>query len=759
MHKPHHLSHYAFSCIISLLALLGPSSSLAEGNFGEKTVRLSSFTMENGPVRMTGTSENVDIYLPMASTAVVKNSWLDLKFTHSIMLLGKRSSIRVLFNETTLSQIPYDPDQPMASARLLIPDDLWRTGFNKLSLSVIQHYTDRCEDATSPELWTELDLHDSILSYTVEPVDHPLQMRDLSGLFSPGIGGLNSVLLLNSPKANLSKANSSYLNETLPLVAQSLALRRDYSPLAISHARWIANQAANNIPESTAQRATADYIPNNLFPEVHVLVGTRAELASILPKVLLDQINGPFLHLDQVNTQTGNDTLLRYSQGIRLIVSGATGAEVITAARTLAQMDAGLSATPQRKLRKENASGQPASSNAFLHPDTRYTFGELGRPTTTLHGVGTKRVTVNLPIRGNFYTHESSSIDLSLDFSYGAGMGAGSVMSALLNGEYIQGLELRNTNGMAYRGYRISLPARMLRPGNNTLEFEFSMRAETVAGECRSIPASHLLVQMLDSSSISLPQASAVAIQPNLAAFSATAFPFMADTHSVRTELAVGSEKMLGDALSLAGKLAQLYHGPAAQMLVRTTIPAQPITNTILLATPKEMPSNIFVAVSDSLDRSQHWTYQFLNMVKSAQATPTPAQSHADTIINNGTLDKRGMLMAMRNPHSPDPAALMIISADNHSLLTQRVNDLLTPRIWGQLKGDLVLWEGPTDAVVSMQVGEFYETGENALWHRLILNLSNNPWYMLAALFITIFSISLLTRGYLRRREAQKLSE
>lgn len=758
MLKPHHFAHYALSCILSLL-VLGASSSLAQESFGEQTVRLSSFTMNKGPIRLDGTSESVDLYIPKASTAVITNSWLDLQFIHSIMLLGERSSIRVLFNETTVAQIPYDPDQPKAREKILVPNELWRDGYNKLTITVIQHYIDRCEDPTSPELWTELDIHESVLAYSAEPVARALQLRDLSGLFSPGIGGLNSILLLNSPKADLTKTDSSYLNEALPLVAQALALRRDYSPLTIRHARWLDGQTGN----AHSGESTSRYIPDAHVPEGHVLIGTKTELAAILPKALIDRVKGPFLHVGRLDVPSHNNEVLQRTPGIRLIISGVSGEDVILAARALAQMDDGLDALAQpNSLKHDRLAAQASTAGSyFLHPGAVYTFADLGRTTTTFNGVGTKRMVVNLPIPGNFYTHESASVELSLDFSYGAGMGAGSIMSTFLNGEYIQGLEFKKPNGMGYRNYRISLPARMLRPGNNILEFEFSLRPEAVAGECISIPASHLLVQMLDSSSINLPPASPVAIQPNLAAFSATAFPYIADTHTVRSELVVGFEKMLGEALSLAGKLAQLSHRTARQMFVRTTIPARLETNTLLLATPNEMPKNIFASVSDSMDRTQQWVYRLLNMIKTVQATPsqTPAQLRAADLIQSGGLDNRGVLMAMRNPHSSTPTALMVITADNHTLLSQRVSDLLAPQVWSQLKGDLVVWESPRDAVVTMQVGDYYEIGEKDRWGMLILTLANNPWYTLAALLATLLCISLLTRRYLRKREAQKLAE
>jgi cellulose synthase operon protein B len=590
-------------------------------------------------------------------------------------------------------------------------------------------------------------------------VERPLQLRDLSSLFSPAIGGLGSILLLNSPDADLSTPDTSYLNKALPLIAQSLALRRDYAPLTIRHDRWQTDPAHTT---SGPSAHPAPYLPHPQLPEAHVLVGTRDELAAILPESMLNRINGPFLDLTRI-ALADNDAEGMPDWGFRLIVSGTSGEEVTHAARVLAQIDEGIS-TPQQwnVLAKDRYAQRTAHSQGyFLEPDTRYSFADLGQDTATMQGAGVKRVSLNLPIRGNFYTHESASVVLQLDFSYGAGMGTGSVMSVFLNGEYVHGLVLKQPNGGAFRGYRISVPARKLQPGINSLDFEFSLRAETVAGECRSIPASHLIVQMLDSSTISLPKASPVAIQPDLAAFSATAFPYIATTHEERTELAVASEEMLGNALSLAGKLAQLSRLPAEQLRVRTTIPAKPSGNTLLLATPPEMPASLFDSVAESMERGQHWAYQMLNQlrpVRIAQSRDT-SRLMASRLIHGGGLDGLGMMMAMHNPHSITPATVTVIAADSHEMLTQRVTDLLTPQVWAQLRGDLVVWEGPRDAVVTMQVNEYFEMGEQDHWNTLALIFSNNPWYMLAALLLTILLIGLLSRGYLRRREAQKLAE
>ncbi|MFO7594030.1 MAG: cellulose biosynthesis cyclic di-GMP-binding regulatory protein BcsB [Pseudomonadota bacterium] len=752
------LTRCTTGCFLGLLALFGAGSSIADDNFGEKSVRLSSFHPESGPVRMHGISEGVDIYLPLSSTAKISNASIDLQFIHSIVLLGERSSIRVLFNETTLEQIPYNPEQPMVKSKVSIPDELWRKGFNKLSISVIQHYIDRCEDSTSPELWTELDLYNSTLSYNIEPVKRELTLRDITGLFSPGIGGLNSIHLLSSPAADLSTPTSSYLNESLPLVAQSLALHRDYSPLEVKHTRWKGLDEGGETERSSAEGVSA-YLPDTVSSNVHVLIGTRDELTGILADDLLEQINGPYLHLDRVVTETGDKS----GRGFRLVVAGRSGSEVNHAARALAYMDDSMSALRQLELLSGKAGiGRLAGDRGFfVQPETSYSIADLGVSTTTMQGAGSKKVSVELPVRGNFYTQETATFDLLLDFAYGAGMGKGSVLSIFLNGEYVHGLQLQQPGGGTFRDYRISMPARKLQPGVNTLEFNFSMRAETVAGECRSIPASHLIAQILDTSTIHFPAASPVAVQPDLSTFSATAFPYIDNTNKSPSEFVVASEQMLGEVLSLAGKLAQVSRSAAEHLYVRTTVPDKLVNNTVLLVTRDEMPVNILSKVSEKIERSERWSYRLLNKLRTAHAaSPTDSTRPAlDTSALNESIDSKGVLMALRTPHSGKPSTLTVITADSRNLLGQRVRDLMTPQVWGQLDGDLVAWERPEDTVITMRVGDYYVVGDQDPWSLFVLIVSNNPWYLLAVLLSSFLIIGLLTLRYLRKREARRLAE
>ncbi|MBE0510562.1 MAG: cellulose biosynthesis cyclic di-GMP-binding regulatory protein BcsB [Chromatiales bacterium] len=720
--------------VLILLALL--ISPLADAGFVDKSSRLSEFTPHSGPIRLHGVAENFDLYIPLADTSEIKDGWLDLSLSRSIALQAERSSFRIMFNETTLAQIPFNPDQPMAHARLRIPDALWRKGFNKLTLSVIQHYVYRYEDPNAPELWTEIDLYNSSLSYKLAAADQGLRLQDLGGIFSPGIGGQATVLMLSSAAADFSSADA-HLPTSLPLLAQALALHRNYAPLNIQHAAWQANTADDRTAfEAGAYHAEA-------ADTAHLLIGTRAELSSVLPNGLLERIQGPFLQLAYTKPPKASAEQPQQVPAARLIVSGNTPEEVIQAAQMLLDTTEGHST--------------PALPGHFLQPQGRYSFAELGRNTVTLGGAGNKRVGVKLPISGEFHTHESAQAELLLDFAYGAGVGMGSVMSVFLNGEFVHGLKLGQEHGAAFRNYRIELPARKLLPGINTLDFDFTMRPETFPGEYPTMPGSHLLVQILDSSSIRMPKASPLAVLPDLASFSATGFPYIAQSNHAAARLVVTDQALMGAALSLSGKLAQQAQRANTELRVLDQL-ANPGGNMILLSTPAAMPEELFSEWSAALQRSKRWSLRALNQIRT-EGLLSLANASESGIIHEQGLDKQAVMLAMRYPGQMDTHTLTILSADSHALLTQRVQSLLQPQLWNQLHGDLVSWEGLGKPLLGMRVNNFYEVGEQARWDRIMLSLSNNPWYWILALLLSAVLMALLARRYLRRHEAAKLAE
>lgn len=738
-----------FLMVLAMMATT-PEGAIAQESSSPpppKIVKMSQFSPLTGPVRLTDAAGAIDLFVPVSSVVKMTDVVANLRFTHSIALQAARSYLAVRLNEATLAQIPFDPANPIASARVRLPAELWRAGYNKLTLAVVQHYTNGCEDPDAPELWTELDLFNSTLSFSTTPVLSVVGLRDLSGIFSPGLGGLDTALILTSP----SDTDEALSAQALPLIAQALSLRRQFAPLFIEHEFWREDIAGQ-----------ASYMPLDSNKGFHVLAGTLGQLSRLLPDGTFKGINGPHLMIS------------REANNSRLIVTGPTPADVISAARALAEMDDAVNPEADVSIlsRDVNDKINTLVERRVLRPDALYSFAALGTQTKTVTGAGSQSIPVQLPVPANYYTDESAQAEMLVDFGYGAGMGPGSVMNVTLNGEYIHGLLLDNPNGVSYQRYRIVVPARRLLPGRNTMEFDFNLRPQG-NGDCIGVKGRHLIAQVLGSSTFRLPSGGAVATQPNLALFTGTGFPYVTPSGPQTNTILIPDRALMGSALTLLGKLAQVAQAPIGGWQIDIGQNFRTTGNTIILATPDELSPDLFDSWSAALGRTSKWPYRALNDMREHVSGLSDSvsgnfssviwpRSKADilqgSVTQVGGFGSMGAIAAFRNPYDSEASTITLITAGDKNMLRARITELVQGEIWGQIEGDLAVWDGLDGQVTTMRVAEHFEVGEKDSWLWLRLVLSNNPWYwigaILGALLLAVTSAAILLARRRRRLES-----
>jgi len=726
------------SLLVLVMIMLAAPGSAVETPL--KALPLAKLLPQPGPIRLVDDSSATEIFIPLAPAAAIADAILSLHYTNSIALEAKRSSLLVRFNEATIAQIRLDSAQPTGDVDIRLPQDLWRPGYNKLTLVAIQHYTDTCEDDQAPELWTEIDTSRSHLSYSLKATDRSYQVADLSNLFAPGLGGQDEVLMLTAPAAD---ADALRLR-ALPAIAQALALRRNYAPLTISHRRW------RNDAES------ANYPPDDSKPGIaQILVGTPDQLASILP--VSDQL-----------VVDGPKTWVRPGRNgeFRLIISGRTADEVIEAARDLMVMDDALAAHDDVSFIAAHGPTRASfMQRRALQPGGTYDFTSLGVGDTSFTGVGARHLDVPLPLPADFYTYESAQAELSLDFAYGAGLGKASVVNILLNGEMVHGMMLNVPDGQSFHDYRIHLPARMLVPGINTLTFAITVRAPDASSACVQSKARQMLVQYFGNSHITMPSAGNAAVLPDLRRFAASGFPFVTSSDDKPAVVVADSEELLGPALTLIGKLAQQAHGPVHALSLAVGLPDRPLQGSAIILAPLDrLKPELFGDWAVTLGRVAAWPTKTFGDIKlmvqdrHLDLESLLPQSGQDQELPVETLRQRaysgdlGILATYRNESAKDVASMMVITADSNLRLAQRVADLVHPELWGQLKGDLVTWKSLDSAMVTAEVGKPYEVGTSNRWLLLRLILSNNPWYWLGAVLAGLVIVSALSAYLLRQR-------
>jgi cellulose synthase operon protein B len=711
------------------------------------SIALSRLYSQPGPVRLKGDRASFNLSIPLAATVELQQASVELHYTNSIALLPGRSVMAIRLNDATLAQVHLDPSQPVGVVTVNLPVELWHPGYNNLTIDVTQHYTEQCEDPNAPELWTEIDLFHSRLHYKVAPRQTAYMLSDLGSILSPGLGGQSRVLLLTAA----GPAADQLRSEALPYIAEALALRRRYAPLTIEAMSWTKG-GQGNIP----------YLPGSAPADVlHVLVGTPGELAQVLPKNDQPAISGPSVFLDNV----GGDRA-------RLVVTGRTPDEVITAAHNLVVLQDHLTPDTQALFLpgQSPTQGMPLTGRSVLRPATTYTFNELGTSTATLAGAGIHRISVPLPLAADYYTQENAKADLSLNFAYSAAMGVGSAMNVFVNGEFIEGIFFDNAAGTRFTNYRLQVPVKLFRPGMNTLDFELTTHPYRVGAACTSQEADYIFAQIFGSSNIHLPDAGHAAMLPDLARFAAAGFPYVSNDGNAVGTIYIDAPALEGSALTLIGKLAQTVQGPVSGWRVAVGVPSKITGQAIVLATPDRLSSDYYGNLSAAIATTKRWPYRALEDLRTVssqphltlgnlwsaffgqtpQASPFPPQQ---SLTQRTTLGDLGVGVELRNPHGAASDTLLVITADTDARIGDRVQALVQPEVWSQLKGDLVAWRKPTTAVYTMAVAQQYEAGSKDRWLLLRLAVSNNPLPWIAAAAIAAALATAAAFVLLRRRK------
>lgn len=745
-----------------LVCILMPFSLLAK----TETFRLTDFYGGDATLRLQGKADSVDLSIPLSSVTDINNAQLRLEVVSSQALIKKRSQLYVRFNNATIGQISYDPERPSLVSNIPIPKALWRAGFNTLTFSVSQHYAEQCVNGNAPELWSEINIYNSTLTLDTSVSQTAFTLDTLSGFFNPGIGGQRGVALYTARESS-----DVLVQNALPLTAQALALRNQYQPLSVTHEVFddgyvlpdVAFEGGEYWEEENVRRyeQSAWYLNTKEKQPVHVLIGTTAQLAPVLPSDIIDDIDGAYLFAQRTPAFVANDRVL-VPASYRLIVSGTTDEEVYQATKALAVMDDALN--PVERITVLSQTQMEANSlqrHRILAPGEHYTFDDFGAVTAQFRNENDFNHRVSFRLPADFYVPESASVKLLLDFAYGAGFGPGSIMNVSVNDELVHGLALTNTNGQSFRDYQLSVPARYFKGGTNNIDFDVTSRAPLAGVPCDDIPGSHLVFQLENTSAIDLPTAGHVAVQPNLAILAEAAYPFARFKSAPIATVNAPNGEFLDSALTLIAKLAQVAQAPLLNVQIKLGNAPDTEGALIVLGTPETLSQVEQADFNTAIESSKRWSYRLQNNLYNHVRTLSEDLSFKEMRIDGNTvqqsdLGEQAILTAQQHPTSSQRDTLFIMAAQTPELLHQRVLDLVSLSMWGQLGGDFFAWKDSETPSLVMQVSDKFEVGEaDDMWLHLRLWLSNHPWYWLIGFILLVGVLSTMMYILLKRRNKQ----
>lgn len=727
--------------------------------------RLSEFYGGNAILRLQGGSANGDMSIPLSPLVKVTSATLHLEAISSIALKEKRSVLNVRFNNATIGQIAFDSSRPEFTADIEIPSSLWRSEYNALTL-VASHFAEACQAPGAPDLWSEVNLYESSITINTERVVDNLSLQALSSFFHPGVGSQRSVKLFTIKNDAFEK---DIERQSLPVIAQGLALRKQYQTLEFEHISQLPQQAdlalSERLETDTAMaryKYSSWYLGKKNNQDLHVLVGTQAALRAFLPDTTINDIKGPFLKIQKTPSIRIGDRTIVAAQN-RLIVSGLTAKEVVQASTVLAYMDDSLNPDDQINILSEQNLTSSLQTNVTLQPGEAYSFRRMGNGDSTFFGAGTfsKKVEVRLP--ADYYVAESANVKLALNFGYGAGFGAGSILNILVNDEIIHGLALEEINGRSYREYLLSIPARYFNGGINHIEFSVNQATVPQIGECASASGEYLRFYLSGDSTISIPESVFIAKQPDLKLLAQTGYPFARFAGSEDTNIYISQRDMLSSALTIAGKMAQSAGNLVPSIEVVNGVPEVLSSNAMVLAQPDDLSENLFSNVSASITNVKKWPYRLQNELFNRVSGDTynaylRKQGALEFTLEESSLGELAVLVGSKNPTSKESGTLFFIVAESSSVLSKRVSELVQGTLWGQLSGDFFAWDNSESPQIIMQVSRTYEVGQADTISEIKAWLSNNPWYWLIVVFLLVLLASFITYALIKNRN-EKLKE
>lgn len=452
-------------------------------------------------LRLEGVVSAYSFSIPVSARERVLGGTVHLDTVNSTALIERRSEVRVSLNNRILAQYQLDPLRTHGVQDIALPAAMLTPGYAEVRVEVVQHYTDKCENPLSPELWTQIDGKRSSVTLNLAgrvALAAP-RLSQLSTLFDRRRWGPQRLVVVPG-----SDAGGAAQMSAAAMAVQGLGLRQGQRALEI---------AVQSAAAADSARGTGDF--PGLAPEVYqgqdvLLVGKRAELSRYLSPELARLVRGPFVGVFPV--KGGNSVVL--------VVSGDTDAELLQAARAVADPNYPFADSPTAQV---PSVAVPLAKDIVV-PGMQTPFTALGFQTQTLRAGVSANAVVDFRVPGQFMTRKNDVALLDLHLSYGSGLRSGSALDVYVNDTFIQAIALSEGQGVEIASAVVKVPAQALKPGLNSMSFKSSLLASSE--QCAADPIGRGVLTLFEDSALNVPVPTLGAKAPDLARFSQSLWPY-----------------------------------------------------------------------------------------------------------------------------------------------------------------------------------------------------------------------------------------
>jgi cellulose synthase operon protein B len=405
---------------------------------------------------------------------------LHLAYTNAVSVMPEASSLDVTLNDMPVVHAPIAAGGDTAVIDVELPSGVLRPGYNALKIAASQRHRVDCSLEATYELWTQLDLATSGLTFPGQADPSPRALEDLPAI-SPGPSGalvIRAVAPKDWPAADIDR---------LMLGAQLVAIRGGFARPEVEFVERVDNR-----------------------PGLYLVVGKSDALAHAGL--------GAFLTAGAGVSIAGGDVAGRAV----VVADGRSDDEVDKALRAIAP--AGWEQTRHATVPAERALANQGGFRAA--GDSRISLHDLGVDSEDFSG-RLYRAGFDLVLPPDFFPADYDKMSLMVDASYAGHLGYSSQILVRVNDKEAGSLPLRAPRGEPLSARPIPISLSAFRPGFNRVVIEAQTpNDQDAACAVDQILKSETRFSLFDRSELIVPRIARIARLPDLAVTTASGFPY-----------------------------------------------------------------------------------------------------------------------------------------------------------------------------------------------------------------------------------------
>lgn len=668
---------------------------------------------------------------------------LHLAFQNAVVVAPEASRMTVSINGAKVLDEPISASDGAASTVAKVPPRVLHAGLNDVVITAVQRHRTDCSIQSTYELWTQVDLARTFLSFDGAEAGRWKRVEDLRAVGVDEAGATTFNIIVPSMAQAASTGPTVRLGEALALMA--------------------------NMPNQTFEVHETGSAPSSPG-SVNVVLGPASELTGVLAVVPPAAEAGPIVTLAD-DPKLGPSTL---------VVSGPNWQSVEMAIDDIArQVD-----RPAGSLRTSLGTRNWRTPDVpMLLGAASLKFSDLGVNTLEFSG---RRIRTDFAVGvpSDFYAGAYGQATVLLDAAYSQDVLPGSHIDIYVNDNIAATVPITTAGGEILRHLPIKVTMRHFRPGDNNVAIEAVLltQADTVCAPGATSQGGQRFA-VFDTSEFVMPDFARVARTPDLAAISGTGFPYGRADYALPLIMDRAQPETVSAGVTLMARMS-VAAGRLIGVDSSTAASAVADRNAIFISALSQVPPAVLAQLGVSGNSSSGWGEAVASIKPSTETTfdewrqklrgsgwRGQVSSFEDWMNRtfNISMDSFRIFPGRPAEYTPQGSASLLVAqetsptsggtwtlvtAPSAAALREGVRTLTQQQAWRQMGGHLTTVDSGDDKVVSLPVTrfDFVETQPFSIAnYRLIAAnwLSANALSYAAVLTVLSILLGLATAGLL----------